>query len=154
MKRLSILISFLVPLANQLAAEEISLICKTKKEYNGVFHHNDDGKVTKFEEFDNTRHESNITFVIGNGTIDDKDFLWPRSFECIGYIWEKVSDSEISVGCEGVESPQYGQYPKGSKQITVSRLTGDVVGVLRLNTDLQSFSSFYEGNCTKAEQKF
>ena len=144
MKQLSILLSFLVPLANQLAAEEISLICKTKKEFTSVL------KPDEYSEVDETRYGSTINVIMGDGIMDDKDFLLLPIYDCEGDIITDGGDAEIKVSCNGLKG-----YPSSFKEITVNRYSGDIVAVLGLPTIKGGFFRYiYEGNCTKAKQKF
>ena len=91
MKQLSILISFLVPLANQLAAEEISLICKTREESTTVL------SGEKSKTTDDTRVNSSVSLVIANGVLEDEELLWFPAFDCSGEIRASFSETEIAV---------------------------------------------------------
>jgi hypothetical protein len=152
-KVLGTLFVYLMTTAPPMSAGELSLICKTKNEFNSVFFKNNNGDVLDYKETYITRHGTNITLVIGNGTINDKNFQWPRH-HCIGDISEKFSDTEINIKCQGVESTIFGKSPFGSKDITINRLSGDIVAVLSFDLKLNTVSSFFEGNCKKAKQKF
>jgi hypothetical protein len=152
-KVLGALFVYLMAIAHPVTAEELRLMCKTKKEANGVFVNFYNSKENYFEEYITTRYGSNITLVVGNGKLDDKNFLWPRH-DCIGNISEKFSDTEIYISCDGVKSTMYGKSPSGYKSITVNRMSGDILASLNFKNGQNYVMSIYEGNCKKAKQKF
>ena len=149
MKQLSILISFLVPLANQLAAEEISLICKTREESTTVL------SGEKSKTTDDTRVNSSVSLVIGNGVLEDKELLWFPVFDCSGEIRASFSETEIAVDCVGLVEVSGRKYEGGSKRVAVNRYSGDVVAYLALSNFIgDHFFHLYQGSCTKAKKKF
>ena len=149
MKQLSILISFLVPLANQLAAEEISLICKTREESTTVL------SGEKSKTTDDTRVNSSVSLVIGNGVLEDEELLWFPAFDCSGEIRASFGEKEIAVNCFGLVEVNGRKYESGSKSVTVNRYSGDVIAYLALSNFIgDHFFHLYQGSCTKAKKKF